>query len=391
MNATTTAGHIDPRRRGRPAEEPSTAAIEVDEQGGTLRLLVRGDWHAATRLPARATPSIGPHVDRVEIVLEPGARADVRTLARLRSLVASADPARTAIDLSGLPEGMRRLLELSMAVRSEPDVSTAPRLSRVERVGAWLLAVAADLRAFTSFIGETVLGLAAFVTGRARYRPTDLWIVVQDVSARALPIVSVVAFLFGAVLAFIGSLQLRPFGAQIFVANLVGTGMALEMGALITGVVMAGRAGAAFAAQIGTMQVNEEIDALNAMGFRPTDFLVVPRVVALGLMCPLLALYADAIGLLGGMLVGVTMLDLSTSAYWAQTLQYLAADQFIKGLLKSLAFGIVIAISGCLRGMQCGRSAQAVGEATTSAVVTSIVAIVVADSIITILIFELDL
>jgi phospholipid/cholesterol/gamma-HCH transport system permease protein len=391
MNATTTAERSDPVRRDKHPSAPK-AGLELIEDGSTLKVVIRGDWHAATRLPPPpALERLAAHIERIEIALEPGARADVRALARLRSILAMAESSSAAVELGALPEGMRRLLELSMAVRASATPAQQPPQSQFERIGARVLAAAGRSRALLVFVGEAILGVAAFATGRARYRRTDLWIVVQDVSARALPIVSVVAFLFGAVLAFIGSLQLRPFGAQVFVANLVGSGMALEMGALITAVVMAGRAGAAFAAQIGTMQVNEEIDALNAMGLKPTEFLVVPRIVALGLMSPLLTMYADAVGIAGGMVVGVTMLDISASAYWSQTLQFLEADQFIKGLVKSFVFGILIAGSGCLRGIQCGRSAQAVGEATTSAVVTSIVAIVVADTIITILIFELDL
>ena len=391
MDAAT-AGQIGPQRRSRERAAPSNpAGLDLSAEGATLRVRVRGDWHAATRLPASDPQRVPAIVERVEITLDSGARADVRALARLRSLLFMPELSNAQVDLKHLPEGMRRLLELSMAQRSQHPLAKAPASTRLERLGGHMLGIVARFRSLLSFIGETIIGVAAFLSGRARFRRIDLWIVMQDVGARALPIVSVVAFMFGAVLAFIGSLQLRPFGAQVFVANLVGSGMALEMGALITGVVMAGRAGAAFAAQIGTMQVNEEIDALNAMGFRPTEFLVVPRVIALSLMCPLLALYADAVGIVGGLLVGVTMLDLSSAAYWTQMLQFLEADQFVKGLVKSFVYGILIAICGCLRGMQCGRSAQAVGEATTSAVVTSIVAIVVADTILTVLIFELDL
>lgn len=385
------AGHVRAPGQGSEPSALHPPALDMQTQGGTLRIAVRGDWHAATRLPAAAPPHLPAQIDRVEIALDAGARADVRALARIRGLLATPALEHAVLELGALPEGMRRLLELSMAVRERRPPATGLPSRRLERLGERLLAALGRQRSTLAFIGETVLGLAAFATARARYRRADLWIVLQQVSAGALPIVSVVAFLFGAVLAFIGSLQLRPFGAQVFVANLVGSGMALEMGALITAVVMAGRAGAAFAAQLGTMQVNEEIDALDAMGLKPIEFLVVPRVFALGLMSPLLALYADAMGILGGLAVAVSMLDLSAAAYWTQMMQFLEADQFVKGLAKSFVFGILIAMSGCLRGMQCGRSAQAVGEATTSAVVTSIVAIVIADSIITVLIFELDL
>ena len=171
------------------------------------------------------------------------------------------------------------------------------------------------------------------------------------------------------------------FGAQIYVANLVGIAMAREMGALMTGIIMAGRTGAAFAAQIGTMQVNEEVDALTTMGISPMEFLVLPRMLALIVMMPLLCLYADLMGILGGVFVGVGMMDLNFLQYMEQTRNALNLTQFGIGVVKSVVFGIIIAVSGCLRGIECGRSASAVGDAATSAVVTSITLIIVADGI----------
>jgi phospholipid/cholesterol/gamma-HCH transport system permease protein len=175
------------------------------------------------------------------------------------------------------------------------------------------------------------------------------------------------------------------FGAQIYVANLVGVGMAREMGAMMTGIIMAGRTGAAFAAQIGTMQVNEEIDALQTMGISPMDFLVMPRMIALIVMMPLLCLYANLMGILGGMFVGMTMLDISFAQYLEQTRSAIDMTDFSLGLVKSVVFGIIVAMSGCLRGIQCGRSSTAVGNAATSAVVTGIVLIVIFDSLLTVI------
>ncbi len=366
-------------------------ALEQRWDNGTLQVIVRGDWRAESGQPPTTDDRLPGYGQRVEIILAPTFKPHARALAGLRRLLLVANQSGASADLSKLPADLRQLLELSLAVPAQETHPAGPTLPLIERIGTYMLAMVLRQRRILAFVGDTAQGIAALATGRARYRGADFWLTLQDVGARALPIVSVVAFLFGSVLAFIGSLQLRPFGAQIFVANLVGSGLALEMGGLITAVVMAGRAGAAFAAQIGAMQGNEEVDALRTAGFSPTEFLVVPRVVALGLMTPLLTLYADAVGIVGGMVVGVTMLDISVAAYWTQTLQYLSPDQFAKGLGKSFVFGILIAMAGCLRGMQCGRSAQAVGEATTSAVVTSIVAIVVADAIITVLIFKLDL
>jgi phospholipid/cholesterol/gamma-HCH transport system permease protein len=183
----------------------------------------------------------------------------------------------------------------------------------------------------------------------------------------------------------VGAIQLKAFGAQLYVADLVGIAMVREMAAIMTGIIVAGRTGAAFAAKLGTMQVNEEIDALKTMGFSPTEFLVLPRMVALFLMMPLLCLYADLMGVLGGMIVGVTMLDLGLMQYYLQTKQAVHLNNLWIGLVMSAVFGVLVAFSGCLRGIQCGRSASAVGEATTSAVVTGIVSIIVATAVINVI------
>jgi phospholipid/cholesterol/gamma-HCH transport system permease protein len=178
---------------------------------------------------------------------------------------------------------------------------------------------------------------------------------------------------------------LQQFGAEIYVANLVGIAMVREMGALMTAIILAGRSGAAFAAQLGTMMVNEEIDAFKTMGFSEMDFLVLPRLLALSLMVPLLALYADFLGIIGGAVVGIGMMDLNLLQYFEQTRSALTPNHFILGLIKAVIYGGLVALAGCLRGMQSGRSASAVGSATTSAVVTSIVWVIVACAITTVI------
>jgi len=195
--------------------------------------------------------------------------------------------------------------------------------------------------------------------------------------------VTLISLLVGMILAFVAAIQLKLFGAQIYVADVVGIGIVRVMGAVMTGVIMAGRTGAAFAAQLGTMQVNEEIDALETLGLSPIEFLVLPRVVALMLMMPLLCIYSDVMGVLGGMLVGVGMLDLGVMEYLEQTRHALNLTHLCVGIFHGFVFGVLIAISGCLRGLECQRSASAVGYAATSAVVTAIVSIVVATAVIT--------
>ena len=217
--------------------------------------------------------------------------------------------------------------------------------------------------------------------GRARYRHSDLLLLLQQAGIEALAIVALVAFLLGLILAFVSAIQLQQFGAAIYVADLVGIAMVRDMGALITAIVMAGRSGAAYAAQLGTMKVNEEIDALATMGIDPMEFLVLPRMVALVLMMPLLTLFADAMGMLGGLLVGVGMLDLSFTAYFQQSVGAISVTHLLGGLFKGAVYGILIAVAGGLRGMQSGRSAGAVGSAATSAVVTGVVWIIAAAGI----------
>jgi len=232
-----------------------------------------------------------------------------------------------------------------------------------------------------SFLGEASLSMGRLLRGRAQLRGGDLLLLIQQAGAQALPIVALISILVGLILAFVGSVQLQMFGAQIYVANLVAIGMTREMGAMMAAIIMAGRTGAAYAAQLGSMQVNEEIDALKTLGIDPVDFLVLPRMVALILMMPLLCIYANILGIFGGFLVGVGVLDITPQQYWAQTIAWLRLNDVLLGVTKSVIFGIIIAFSGCLRGIQSGRSAAAVGDAATAAVVTAIVWIVVADGL----------
>jgi phospholipid/cholesterol/gamma-HCH transport system permease protein len=203
----------------------------------------------------------------------------------------------------------------------------------------------------------------------------------QACGAMALPIVSLIAFLVGLTLAYIGAVVLRQFGADIWVADLVGLTMVREMGAVMTAIVLAGRTGAAYAATLGNMRANEEIDALETLGIRPVDFLVIPRIVALGVMMPLLALYANALGIIGGMAVAAGVLDIPPTAYWIEMLTIVDLSDVSTGLIKAFTFGIIVGISGCMRGMQAHRSAAGVGLATTSAVVTAILFIIVSDAL----------
>jgi phospholipid/cholesterol/gamma-HCH transport system permease protein len=281
---------------------------------------------------------------------------------------------------------VQRLLRLATAVPERQGARRqAVRDSILVRVGKQTLAMQEAVHTLLEFVGQAAMACGALLRGRASFRRSDFLLVVQETGIQALPIVSLISFLVGLILAFVGAMQLRQFGAQIYVANLVGLGMAREMGAMMTGIIMAGRTGAAFAARLGTMTVNQEVDALITMGVSPMEFLVLPRMLALVLMVPLLCIYADLVGILGGAVVGVGMLDIGAGQYYQQTMGGVRLADFIVGLIKGAVFGAVVALAGCLRGMQCGRSAAAVGDATTSAVVTAIVWIIVCDALLTVI------
>ncbi|MCM5679219.1 ABC transporter permease [Schlegelella sp. S2-27] len=232
-----------------------------------------------------------------------------------------------------------------------------------------------------AFLGQVLLTAAAGLRGRWRFPARDFARVAADCSAAALPIVTVVNVLVGAILAFVGAVQLVKFGAGIYVADLVGIAVSREMAAVITAVVMAGRTGASFAAELATMQTNEEIDALEVLGLPAVDYLVLPRVLALLLLMPLLYVYGCATGLVGGMLVGVGMLDLAPAAYFERTFQALSWAHVGLGLIKSFVFGALVAMTGCYFGLYAQRNAAGVGTATTRAVVFSIVGIISLDAV----------
>ena len=291
-------------------------------------------------------------------------------------------------DRTELPDGAQRLLRLAEAVPERHTGRARARLPWLARIGAWATAGGVEITTQLAFLGEGMLALGALLRGRARFRMNDLLVVIQDCGPRALGIVSLISFLVGLILAFVGAVQLQQFGASIFVANLVAIAMTREIGCMMTAVVMAGRTGAAFAAELGTMNTNQEIDALSTMGISPMEFLVLPRMMAL---MPLLTIYADLVGILGGAVVGVAMLGLSPVEYFEQTRAAMGLTSFFIGVSKSVVFGVLVALVGCLRGMQSGRSADAVGRAATSAVVTSIVLIVVIDGIFAVILNVLHL
>jgi phospholipid/cholesterol/gamma-HCH transport system permease protein len=287
-------------------------------------------------------------------------------------------------DSSGASRGLRKLLDLSRSstVQEEKAAEPGQHETILTRIGLWTIGTSGGAVQSLGFIGQSALSLGRLLSGRSSMRWRDCWAILQSCGAEALPIVTLVSFLTGLTMAFVGGVQLEKFSAQIYMADLVGLAMVREMGALMVAIVMAGRTGAAFAAELGNMKVSEEIDSLKTFGISPFDFLVLPRVLALFIMIPLLTLYADLVGIIGGMVVGVGVLEFSIDHYLAQTEMAITSMwEVYSGMLKSLAFGAIIGLVGCYKGIGCGSSSAAVGRAVTSAVVTSITLVVVTDAI----------
>jgi phospholipid/cholesterol/gamma-HCH transport system permease protein len=354
----------------------------------SLLVHLSGSWKAEDHLPSAAAVAAeiqsDPRTRRIVIDTQELSNWDSGLLTFLIKVRDGCSQHNVVLDEEGLPRGVRRLLALAAEVpEREGARKEASREGFLTRVGKDTLEAVRSAQEMLTFVGEATLAFLKFLVGKASFRRSDLTLILQECGFQALPIVSIISLLVGMILGFLGAIQLKMFGAEIYVADLVGIGMVRMMSPIMTGIIMSGRTGAAFAAQLGTMQVNEEIDALRTLGISPMEFLVVPRMVALILMMPLLCVYADLVGILGGVIVGVGMMNISFTEYATQTQGAVTLTHFWIGVFQSIVFGVLVALAGCLRGMQCGRSASAVGDATTSAVVTAIVAIIVATAIIT--------
>lgn len=375
--------------------EADIASLRVERPTpGHVRVYLQGEWDLkhSPETHLEAVRRELPQAQRVSFDCQALTLWDSGLLIFLHTLLAEAKAQQVEVERDGLPAGVQRLLRLAFAT---PDRVGADRhvlpVGAVQQLGLMLHSTWRDIVNTLTFVGECVLSLVHVLTRKTKFNFRDLWPLLQECGPRALPIVTLVSFLVGTIIAYMGAVQMRQFGAEIYIANLVGLGMAREMGAIMTGIVVAGRSGAAFAAQLGTMQVNEEIDALKSLGISPVDYLVLPRMVALILMVPLLTVYANTMGMLGGMVVSIGLMDLHPLQYFHQTVSAVSIADFIAGFVKAGVYGVLIALAGCMRGMQCGRDAQAVGDAATSAVVTSIVFMVVAAAILAVVFHEIGL
>jgi len=360
----------------------------LKRQGLTADLQLTGDW-IASETGIRSAAEVARILDEADaktLRLDASSlgRWDSALIAFLEMLRDSADTGRTQpvqIDNSGLPETARRLLALVSAGAPKAANNDVPHASLTTRVGEAYFDTWSQTVGAAALVGETALRGAAAFARRTRTRAVDVLQCVREAGAGALGIVALVNGLVGAILAFVGAVQLQRFGAGIYVANLVGIAVVREMAPIVTGIVMAGRTGGAYAAHLATMQGNEEIDALNALGIPIFDFLVLPRIAALVTMMPLLYLYGCAVGLLGGYIVSIAILDITSAAFMEQLRSAVAGTQFAIGLGKSVVFGALVALAGCQIGLRAGRSAADVGRAATAAVVAGIVGVIALDAI----------
>jgi phospholipid/cholesterol/gamma-HCH transport system permease protein len=368
------------------AAKPTSASCRIEHVAGGARVVwlggdltnatVSGLWRQVVGLDAGQGGGRSYVVDVSKV-----GRLDGAGMALLLKLQCQALGAGLLFELRGLSPEYRRLME-----RFDPrEYSTLEPHRPVAvpiavQVGRTTAGIWGDIRVQVEFIGELVHSLVAAILNPRRVRWRDLWVTAERAGADALPIVALICGLVGLVLAFQASMAMRPYGAEIYVAVLVTVAMLRELGPLMTAIILAGRSGGAFAAEIGTMKVNDEVAALTVMGLDPVPFLVVPRVVGLVLMIPILTLFGNLMGVLGGALMFLT-LEYPISTYFDQAIAAAELRHLLSGLAKSVAFGVTVAGVGCLRGLQTLRGSSAVGHSTTRAVVTSILLIVVIDAV----------
>jgi phospholipid/cholesterol/gamma-HCH transport system permease protein len=363
---------------------PLSARADAIPEGDGLVVTLGGDWRITQPLPVWRTVCGNQKAGAVRIRVDGLERWDSSLVRFVYEMRCWCRGANASCDMAALPEPVRRLVG---QLEEAQDKRLASDHSRnvFTTVGLAATDLWRQTREFANFVGECTLSAIGLIRRPGRFRWRDCFSEMQQCGAMAVPIVSLSSFLVGLTLAYTGALILRQFGGDIWVADIVGLSTLREMGAVMTGVVVAGRTGAAFAAQLGNMKAGEEIDALETLGIAPVDFLVLPRLVALTLMTPLLTMYANCLGIFGGMVVSASVLSIPPNAYWIETQSIIDLSDVSVSLIKSVVFGMLIAVAGCLRGLQAERSAAGVGRAATSAVVTSILLLIVADAVFAVL------
>ena len=364
--------------------------LNFAQHNQTLELVLSGDYlnfDDETALSTLLMTAQQKSIQNIQVNASELKQWDSSLVVVLYRLTALSKSQKKQLKLIDVPKNLERLINLALAVDRKPSLPSSPKLPWLESLGGFGYDIWQSTKKGLGFIGQCLASFRRFIFSKAIMRQVDFLFALQDCSYKAIGIVSLVSFMVGLILAFVGAIQLKTFGAQIYVASLVAIGMTRIMGAIMVGIIMAGRTGASYAATIGTMQVNEEIDALKTMGIPTTDFLVLPRIMALTIATPILVILADLMGIIGGATVGILMLDISAPEYYKYTINALDLTNFLVGVFHGLVFGIVISLCGCYFGVYCGRNADSVGRATTQAVVSAIVWMIVVTGIITV-IFE---
>lgn len=305
------------------------------------------------------------------------------------SRLAGSTPSEQSSFVTGVKKEFAPLLELAGKSKNEA-MYPPPKSSYIEKTGEDLVASLEDAKVFITMVGEITAALFSCIKNPGSIRWADTWMVAERSGVNALPIVALISFIVGLVMAFQAAIPMRMFGMEIYVANLIGIAMIRELGPLMTGIVLAGRSASAFAAEIGTMKINEEIDALTVMGMEPVRFLIVPRVIAATLITPLLTVFSNFVGIIGGMVV-ILSFGYPPISYYNQVVGFVSWGDLAGGLVKCFVFGLLIAATGCIRGYQTLRGPSAVGDATTRAVVSSIILIAVFDGVFSIIYFYLGI
>jgi len=357
------------------------ARAETSLEGDTLVVRVGGNWQMTNPWPVWDNLMVGLPPARVRLQADGLGAWDSSLALFIRQARAWGETHGVALELADLPPGADRLAQLLARKPAKLPGKPHGLPNLFAFVGKATYTMWTELKDIAWLVGECAFSAGRFFRGRAQFRWSDCFVEMQECGAMVLPIVGLISFLVGIIMAYQGAVQLRQFGADVYVADLVGLSVVREMGPMMAAIVLAGRTGAAFAATLATMKANEEIDALETLGVAPVDFLVMPRLTALFLMMPLLAVYSNFLGILGGMVISWSILDIPTSLYWAETKSIIDLSDLSTGLIKAATFGLIIGLSGCLRGLKSDRSAAGVGQAATSAVVTGILLIIVSDAL----------
>jgi len=361
-------------------DKTATAKVQAGVSDVECRVQIGGDWRLNERVPSWKSVFQNRMAMNVRVVSDDLGKWDTSLVLFLVHGRAWCAASKKQFHAEALPENLQALLRqvpVNSAAKPPVEASVKPWDLASNIAEKW----ADHAQQSVSFLGECTLGFIGVAKNPRRFRWLDCLVEMQQCWASSLPMVSLVSFLVGVILAFQAAVELRQFGAAIYVADLVGLSIVRELGPMMAAFIVAGGTGARFAAQIGNMKVDDEIDALETVGISSVNFLALPRMLAVTVMMPILALYANVLGVLGGMFVSATMLNIPASAYWIETQNRVGFSDVSSGLFKCLFFGLAVGLAGCLRGIKCERSAAGVGTATSSAVVTGIMLIVLADAL----------